>query len=375
MENKLPLYKIKVNPNDESGVYMVSLVDEPAIEENWIKLSKQVEIKFSADKDKQMLYGPMLIPNKMIYRRDENGYEYNIMFDEETIELIAEKFNKNKFTDAFNFQHSEVKVSAFLKENWLTEKPDKSEKYGYDLPKGTWFGAVKVEDEEFWNKYVKGEEVKGFSVEIMAGAELVELSINNNINKKEKMEKTELANVMKTDGVAVYYEGDFVIGAEVFLDEEMTQPAPDGEHELEGGIKIIVEEGKVSEIIEIEEEMSEETTEEVSEELETEEVVEETTEELSFEEQVMSIVQPLIDGLITQNSELMNKLTEMEAKLTENKDEELNETLSKVKDLEDKVETLSKMAGTESIDKKSDDRKLKIEEEISSKINIFRKFR
>ena len=376
MENKLPLYKIKVNPNDDSGVYMVSLVDEPAIEENWIKLSKQVEIKFSANKDKQLLYGPMLIPNKMIYRRDDNGYEYNIMFDEETIELIAEKFKKNKYNDQFNFEHSDRTVKAFLKEDWIIENPDKSNKYGFDLPNGTWFGAVKVEDEEFWNTYVKGEEVKGFSVEIMAGAELVELSINNKLNKKEKMEKTELANVMKTDGVPVYYEGDFVVGAQVFLDEEMTQPAPDGEHELEGGIKIIVEEGKVSEIIEIEEEMSEELeTEEVTEELETEEVVEETTEELSFEEQVMSIVQPLIDGLITQNSELMNKLTEMEAKLTENKDEELNETLSKVKDLEDKIEVLSKMAGTETIDKKSDDRKVKIEEEISSKINIFRKFR
>ena len=372
MENKLPLYKVKVNPNDESGVYMVSLVDEPAIEENWIKLSKQVEIKFSANKDKQLLYGPMLIPNKMIYRRDDNGYEYNIMFDEETIELIAEKFKKNKFNDQFNFQHSDRTVKAFLKEDWIIENPDKSNKYGFDLPDGTWFGAVKVEDEEFWNTYVKGEEVKGFSVEIMAGAELVELAINNKSNKKEKMEKTELANVMRTDGVAVYYEGDFVVGAEVFLDEEKTQPAPDGEHELEGGIKIVVEGGKVSEIIEREEEVVEE--EELSEET-TEEVVEETTEELSFEEQVMSIVQPLIDGLITQNSELMNKLTEMEAKLTENKDEELNETLSKVKDLEDKVETLSKMAGTESIDKKSDDRKIKIEEELSSKINIFRQFR
>jgi hypothetical protein len=96
MEKKLPLYKIKVNPEDESGVYAVSLVDEPAIEYDWVKLSKQVEMNFSVDTDKKMLYGPMLVPNKMIYRRDENGYEYNIMFEKETIELIAEKFNKNK---------------------------------------------------------------------------------------------------------------------------------------------------------------------------------------------------------------------------------------------------------------------------------------
>jgi hypothetical protein len=203
MEKKLPLYKIKVNPEDESGVYAVSLVDEPAIEYDWVKLSKQVEMNFSVDTDKKMLYGPMLVPNKMIYRRDENGYEYNIMFEKETIELIAEKFNKNKLGDKFNFQHSDVEVEAFLKENWLTDNPDKSQKYGFDLPEGSWFGAVKIEDEDFWKNKVKEEEVKGFSVEILAGAELVELSIiNNNSNKNTKeMEKTKLGEVKREDGV------------------------------------------------------------------------------------------------------------------------------------------------------------------------------
>ena len=370
MEKNLPLYKIKVNPEDESGVYAVSLVDEPAIEENWIKLSKQVEMSFSVDKDKQLLYGPMLIPNKMIYRRDENGYEYNIMFEKETIELIAEKFNKNKLNDQFNFQHSDVKVQAFLKENWLTENPDKSQKYGYDLPEGTWFGAVKVEDEDFWKNKVKGEEVKGFSVEILAGAELVELSINNKNKNTKKMEKTKLANVMRTDGVAVYYEGDFVVGVEVFLDEEMTQPAPEGEHELEGGLKIVVTEGKVSEIIEVEEEVVDEP---VSEELETEETTEELeTEnvetEPSFDERVLAIVQPLLDSVITQNSEIMNKITEMEANIAKEREEEMSE-------LKSQVEKLSKMAGDVSITKKTDDRKLKVEEDLSNRINVFRKFR
>jgi len=367
MEKKLPLYKIKVNPEDESGVYAVSLVDEPAIEYDWVKLSKQVEMNFSVDTDKQLLYGPMLVPNKMIYRRDENGYEYNIMFDKETIELIAEKFNRNKLGDKFNLQHSDVEVEAFLKENWLTDKPDKSEKYGFELPEGTWFGAVKVVDEDFWKDKVKEEEVKGFSVEILAGAELVELSINNNKSKKntKKMEKTELANVMKTDGVAVYYEGDFVVGAEVFLDEEMTQPAPEGEHELEGGIKIVVEEGKVSEIIEVEEE---EVVEETTEELETEEVVEDTKEELSFDEKVLNIIQPLLDNVITQHSEIMNKITEMEANIAKEREEEMSE-------LKSQVEKLSSMAGAETITKKTDDRKIKVENEISEKINIFRKFR
>lgn len=365
MENKIPLYKIKVNPEDESGVYMVSLVDFPAIEEDWIKLSKQIEIKFSADKDRQLLYGPLLIPNKMIYRRDEKtGYEYNIMFDEEVIEIIAEKFNKNKFNDQFNFQHSDQMVNAYLKENWLIENPDKSKKYGFDLPDGTWFGAVKVEDKEFWDKYVKGEEVKGFSVEIKADAELVELS-HNKINKNTEMENTNLGMVKRDDGVEIYFDGEEVgVGTPLFLDPEMTEKAPEGEHTLENGVKVILDaEGKIVEIIEkeeevVEEEMSEETTDEVKE----------VEEELSFEEKVMSVVQPLFDQFVAQNAELVNKLTELETKFAEKGEEMATE-------LKSQIEELSKMAGAETITKKSDDRKIKLEEELSSRINTIRKFR
>ena len=73
MEKKIPTYRIVVNPDDEkTGVYAVSLVDEPAIEVDWIKLSKDIkDFEFSVNKDKQMLFGPLLIPNKLIYRRDE----------------------------------------------------------------------------------------------------------------------------------------------------------------------------------------------------------------------------------------------------------------------------------------------------------------
>jgi hypothetical protein len=178
MEKKIPTYRIVVNADDEkTGVYAVSLVDEPAIEVDWIKLSKQViEFEFSVNKDKQMLFGPLLIPGKLIFRRDEKGNEYNIVFDEETIQTIADKYNENKLNDVFNFQHSDKKVEAALLQNWITGEIDKSQEYGFTLPKGTWFGGVKVKDENFWMTEVKTDKVKGFSVEIMAGTELVEMS-------------------------------------------------------------------------------------------------------------------------------------------------------------------------------------------------------
>lgn len=360
---KLPLYRIVVNPDDASGVYAVSLVDEPAIEVDWIKLSKTIEIKFSANKDKQLLYGALLIPNKMIYRRDDNGNEYNIIFDKETIELISDKFNKNKFTDVFNFQHSDKMVQAYLKENWLVENPDKSNKYGFELPEGTWFGAVKVEDENFWNEYVSNGEVKGFSVELKCDIELVELSKENKnkqiINKLEKME------VKTNEGVTLFYEGEFAEGTVVFVDAEMTEFAPEGAHMLEDGRVITLDgEGKVlsiaTETPEIEEEELS-TEEEVVDETKTDEKLQVSTEE------VMAIVQPLFDEFKNAYSELEAKVAELEAKLADAKKVE--------EELSTKVETLSKTAGAETITKKDDrtEKQLKHDEFILSRVRAFAK--
>ena len=356
---KLPLYRIVVNPDDTSGVYAVSLVDEPAIEVDWIKLSKTIEIKFSANKDKQLLYGALLVPDKIIYRRDDNGNEYNIIFDKETIETISDKFNKNKFTDVFNFQHSNKMVQAYLKENWLVENPDKSNKYGFELPEGTWFGAVKVEDENFWNEYVSNGEVRGFSVELKCDVELVELS-NQNKNKQI----INLMEVKRKDGVVIYYDGELGIGTQLFLDPEMTELAPEGEHELEDGSAVVIDaEAKILEfrpaVAETEEE--ELSTEEVVDEVETEDKLKLTT------EQVMTIVQPLFDEFKNAYSELEAKVAELEAKLADTKKME--------EELSTKIETLSKTAGAETITKKDDrtEKQLKQDEFILSRVRAFAK--
>jgi hypothetical protein len=366
---KLPLYKVVVNKKDEkSGVYAVSLVDEPAIEENWIKLSKEIEMEFAANEDKQMLYGPMLIPNKLIFRRDENGYEYNIMFDAETIEVISNKFNKSKLTDQFNFQHSDTKVEAYLTENWLTGSPDKSQKYGYDLPEGTWFGAIKVEDSNFWNNFVKNEKVKGFSVEILAGAELIEMA-----QAKIKI-KTNLMEIKKQDGTVLYYDGEIAVNTAIFLDPEMTEVAPEGEHILEDNSIVILDaEGKISEIKPEKEE--EEIVENEEELVEDEVVVEEEDaivdeKEILTQEKVIEIVKPMFDEIFTVHAEILTKISDLEAKVNKDNEEEVSE-LSIIKE---KLEKLSKSPGSETLSKKTDseERKLRKEEIILSKINSFK---
>jgi uncharacterized protein YdcH (DUF465 family) len=189
MDKTLPIFDIVLNDNDLSqGVAMISLVDEPAIGVDWIKLSKHLKLEFSADKDKQMLYGPFLIPNMLIYRRNEELGEFYIRFSKEEIAKIASKFNSDLNNNNINFMHTDKRVEAFVAENWIIEgESDKSKNFGFDLPEGTWFGGVKIKDTKFWTEMVKTEEVKGFSVEILADSQLALKNIKNKMEKEIKL--------------------------------------------------------------------------------------------------------------------------------------------------------------------------------------------
>lgn len=248
MNKNLPIFDIILNETDlEQGVSMISLVDEPAIGVDWIKLAQETVMKmdFAANKDKRMLYGPFLIPNMLIYRRNEQMGEFYIRFSKEEIEKIAEKFNQDLNATNINFMHSDKKVQAFVAENWVIDGADKSNKFGFDLPEGTWFGGVKVVDENFWNETVKTEEVKGFSVEILADSQLALKNIINNMEKQIK-----LAQVATNDGVAIFFDGDAIAkDTAVFADEAMTTPMGDGEYELTDGSKIKVMGGMVAEMM------------------------------------------------------------------------------------------------------------------------------
>jgi hypothetical protein len=346
MEKKMPTYKIVVNPEDETtGVFAVSLVDEPAIEVDWIKLKKDIEFEFSANKDKQMLFGPLLIPNKMIYRRDNNGNEYNIYFDEETIQTIADKYNENKLNDVFNFQHSEEKVEAVLLQNWITGEVDKSQEFGFQLPKGSWFGGIKVKDENFWNEFVKTEKVKGFSVEIMAGTELVEMTIQE-VDKN----KINFMTIKTNEGVALFYEGEIAEGTIIFIDEAMTELAPEGAHMLEDGTVVTLDDkGAILSI----------ATETPEIEVEAEDVIApETPEAPVFD------IEAALNEMRTVIAELATRVDALEN--VETVEDEANDDeptmMSKIEELQDKVEILSSMAGASTITKKDDNRKVELQD-------------
>jgi len=150
-----------------SGIEAISIVDEPAIEENFIALSKQHEIKLAeVDKEKKILMGAALVPNKNIYRRNGED-EYYIFFSEDTVRKASELFlmrgNQNKST----LEHQAELYGLSVVESWIIEDDvhDKSRKYNMDLPVGTWMVSMKVNNDEVWNNYVKTGLVKGFSIE------------------------------------------------------------------------------------------------------------------------------------------------------------------------------------------------------------------
>lgn len=151
---------------EETGVEAISIVESPAIESDFVALKDQ-EIKLAkVDEDKKILMGALLIPNKPIYRNGAEG-EYYIYFSKDTVQKASQLYLKNGYQHNSTLEHNETLKGLTLVESWIVEDEvqDKSRKYGLNVPVGTWMGAVKVNNDEIWQEYVKTNKVKGFSIE------------------------------------------------------------------------------------------------------------------------------------------------------------------------------------------------------------------
>lgn len=350
MKKQLPIYNIVLNEDDlKQGVGSIATVDDPAIQVNWVKLKKDAELTFKAVKDKQLLYGPFLIPNKLIYRNDEKMGEYYIRFSAEEIEKIATKFNGDLNNANINFMHTNEKVNAFVASNWVIEgEQDKSRNFGYDLPIGTWFGSVKIMDEKFWNEKVKTDEVKGFSVEILAD---LELQLKNN---KNTMSEIKLTSANLLDGTKVYFDGtEIAVDTLIFSDEAMTIPMGDGDYVLEDNSKIKVSGGKVTEL-----EAGETTPETPIEEAET--PTETPTEEPKTGGITAEEVSTMIDARFNA---LMEEITKLKESLNTN-ETEMNKFKTETN------EKLSMTPGAKSI--VNDEPKVKLESKFSRDVERIR---
>jgi hypothetical protein len=163
----MKIIELILDENEElNGIEAISIVESPAIEEDFIAL-KSDEIKLAeVSKERRVLMGALLIPNKPIYRRNGED-EYYIYFSKDTVlkasQMYLMKGNQNNST----LEHQYSLSGLSLVESWIVEDEvhDKSRKYGMEVPVGTWMGTVKVNNEQVWEEFVKTGKVKGFSIE------------------------------------------------------------------------------------------------------------------------------------------------------------------------------------------------------------------
>jgi hypothetical protein len=169
MEKKIPIYEARVRAIDDTGIFAMSFVDYPANETDFVALSKQIPVKLSINKQKQLLTGVVLIPEQLIYRNDNTKGEYYLKFSAEEIEKIALKMMKTGIAlRTTTHQHEKQLSGNYLAELWIVKDPkkDKAAALGLgELPAGTLMASYKIENVKYWNEEVMTGNVKGFSLE------------------------------------------------------------------------------------------------------------------------------------------------------------------------------------------------------------------
>ena len=280
--DKLKLYEAKFNPLEDDGVFSISLVGDPAMQSHFIALKKQTPFQLKTiDEEKRIIIGLVLEPDKLVYRRDEeSGEEFNIVFRSDTILELSKNFFKKGFQLNSKLEHNEPIKGVYFYESWIVEdsKKDKSFALGMEFPVGSWVATMHIENDEIWNDYIKSGELKGFSIDGLLSLKEVNLKSNIKMNEiveaikegfkaafstpevKETevvVEEVKLGQVVSGD-VTIDFEGEALeAGVAVWVMQGEEKVAlPVGEYPLdEGRVLVVAEEGIVSEVKAMEEEL------------------------------------------------------------------------------------------------------------------------
>jgi len=167
--NELETFELFIDEaREEDGIEAISLVEFPAIEENFVALSKhKVEFK-TVDSEKRVIVGLALVPDKPIYRRSGDK-EYNIIFSKETVRKASELYLKRLKLNNATLEHDEQMTSGVsVIESWIVEDPskDKTALYGLNAVEGAWAVTMKIDNDEVWED-VKSGKYLGLSIEGM----------------------------------------------------------------------------------------------------------------------------------------------------------------------------------------------------------------
>ena len=310
---KIEVFELVIDTDDESGVTAIALVDQPAIESNWMAFSKQLEYKFNIkDEEKRIIEGYFMVADLLIPRIGENGEKFFVKFSAKTIEQIREKQSRLGLNNNFNLMHDprQIAEGVYMLDNLIidNERGKVAPKEFEKVPNGSLWGSAKVDNDEIWEQ-VKNGEFTGFSVEgmfkqlepVTMDEDLInklretiqdfEKSIDDNvqlINKQtiDNMSKETLDKVKSlifgeevkeveaeatpevtevklmaaelADGTMVNIEPALEVGAVVTVEVEgEVAPMPNGEYPLADGTVVTVAEGAITDIKEVEAEEEE----------------------------------------------------------------------------------------------------------------------
>jgi len=310
---KIEVFELVIDTDDESGVTAIALVDFPATESNWMQFGKQVEHKFNIkDEEKRIIEGYFMVADLLIPRIGENGEKFFVKFSAKTIEQIREKQSRLGLNNNFNLMHDprQIAEGVYMLDNLIidNERGKVAPKEFEKVPNGSLWGSAKVDNDEIWEQ-VKNGEFKGFSVEgmfkqlepVTMDEDLInklreiilgfEKSIDDNvqvINNKtiDNMSKETLDKVKSlifgeevkeveaeatpevtevklmaaelADGTMVNIEPALEVGAMVTVEVEgEVAPMPNGEYPLADGTVVTVMEGAITDIKEVEAEEEE----------------------------------------------------------------------------------------------------------------------
>jgi hypothetical protein len=188
--------------NQELAIDAISLVTSPAIEQDFVFFGKEKNnLTFAkVDEEKRMLISPALIPNKQIFRHDPNtDSDYYVFFSKATVEKAAFLYLKHNNHHKATYQHQDRVSGVLTVESWIKEgDSDKSKLYGYDLPNGTWFVKMKIENDELWQE-IKSGNLRGLSIEGYFTNKFEQMQKKEFTNEEVKTALKELLSVQKVE--------------------------------------------------------------------------------------------------------------------------------------------------------------------------------
>ena len=176
----MEIFELKRNEElGKEGIFALSLVGEPAIEEDAVYFSNEEDIyNFQVDTDKGLMMGPIMVPGKMIYRAPKTlkdgskKPERKVFFTKKGIETEMSNLKEVPFT--VNHGKNEAGKPDFvggvtLDKKWIVkDKNDVAYKRGFEVPEGTGMIVAKFEHpldkNELWQS-VKKQDLRGFSLE------------------------------------------------------------------------------------------------------------------------------------------------------------------------------------------------------------------